>query len=63
MTVRMLLNSLDSYELTEWIAFCKYDQEEEPETEQNALKNQLLTMPQTVNQKSKFEAIMKEKNK
>ena len=65
MTVGVLLETISSREITEWIAFCKLEQEgEEDEPDGEAkLRNELLTMPATVNQKSKFEAIMKEKNK
>jgi len=61
MTVRMLLNSIDSHELTEWIAFAKIEMEEPEEDKDQALKNQLLTMPTMVNQRTKHELMMRKK--
>ena len=63
MTVRTMLNSLDSYELTEWIAFCKIEMEEPDEDKDQTLKNQLMTMPTMVNQKTTHELMMRKKGK
>ena len=65
MTVGQLLDSISSKELTEWIAFCKVEQDGQDDVPdgEKKLRNELLTMPTTVNQKSKFEEMMKQKNK
>ena len=63
MTVRTMLNSLDSHELTEWIAFCKIEMEEPEEDKDQVLKNQLMTMPTMVNQKTTHELMMRKKGR
>ena len=63
MTVGMLLNNISGYELTEWIAFSKLENEQQEAPEEDNLKSMLKTMPDTVNQKTKFDLMMKEKRK
>jgi hypothetical protein len=62
MTVHQLLNNVDSYELTEWIAFAKMEidaeetqEEDETDVGKADLNTQLNFMPFSVNQKSKVE--------
>ena len=66
MTVGMLLNNISGYELTEWIAFAKLEQEDQGDSEtspEDNLNAMLKTMPDTVNQKSKFDMMQKNKVK
>ena len=63
MTVGMLLDNISGYELTEWIAFSKLENEQQEAPEEDNLKSMLKTMPDTVNQKTKFDLMMKEKRK
>ena len=52
MTVGMLLKNIDSYELTEWIAYSKYEQEEPEDNSTKLIEAQLGTLPFTVNKKT-----------